>query len=194
MSYYIGHCWPTPNNTQVDRSLVLTKGKEAVAKLLIELQVRKSTADAKGSRGFYTNLTKPIQGWEGEIRDIVLRKKLVRFWYHPFISDINTILFLASQNIRPAEYSLRGWQSRLEGVSRTPESTLKCLIPKRPNLVIFIRTKFGGFYLFLGSILSAVPLLSALWIRPQKIAIFFLPLRGPPFWGSTCHVSVVYIV
>ena len=68
----------THPKTQVDRSLVLTKGKEAVAKLLIELQVRKSTADAKGSREFYTNLTKPIQGWDGEIRDIVLRKKLVR--------------------------------------------------------------------------------------------------------------------
>ena len=64
--------------SQVDRSLVLSKGKEAVAKLLIELQVRKSTADAKGSREYYNNLTKPIQGWEGEIRDIVLRKKLVR--------------------------------------------------------------------------------------------------------------------
>ena len=65
--------------TQVDRSLVLSKGKEVVAKLLIELQVRKSTADAIGSREFYNNLTEPIQGWEGEIRDIVLRKKLVRF-------------------------------------------------------------------------------------------------------------------
>jgi len=63
---------------RVDRSLVLSKGKEAVAKLLIELQVRKSTADATGSREFYNSLTKPIQGWEGEIRDIVLRKKLPR--------------------------------------------------------------------------------------------------------------------
>jgi hypothetical protein len=65
--------------TQVDRSLVLSKGKRAVAKLLIELQVRKSTADAKGSREFYNNLTKPIQGWEGEIRDFVLQKKQVGF-------------------------------------------------------------------------------------------------------------------
>jgi len=63
---------------RVDRSLVLSKGKSAVAKLLIDLQVRKSTADGKGSREFYSNLTKPIQGWEGEIRDIVLRKKLPR--------------------------------------------------------------------------------------------------------------------
>lgn len=63
---------------QVDRSLVLSRGREAVGKLLIELQVRKSTADAIGSREFYTNLTKPIAGWEGEIRNLVLKKKLVR--------------------------------------------------------------------------------------------------------------------
>lgn len=92
MSYYIGHCWPPPN-TQVDRSLVLSKGKAAVAKLLIELQVRKSTADAKGSREFYNNLTRPIPGWEGEIRDIVLRKKLVRFWYLMFSSSIFILFF-----------------------------------------------------------------------------------------------------
>lgn len=58
---------------------MLSKGREAVGKLLVELQVRKSTADAAGAREFYTNLTKPLSGWEGEIRDVVLRKKLVRF-------------------------------------------------------------------------------------------------------------------
>ncbi|TFK42589.1 aflatoxin-detoxifizyme [Crucibulum laeve] len=63
---------------RVDRSLVLAKGKDVVGKLLIDLQVRKSTADGAGSREFYTNLTKPITGWEGEIRDIVLQKKLPR--------------------------------------------------------------------------------------------------------------------
>ncbi|KJA27223.1 hypothetical protein HYPSUDRAFT_35833 [Hypholoma sublateritium FD-334 SS-4] len=63
---------------RVDRSLVLSKGREAAGKLLIELQVRKSTADAAGSREYYTNLTKPLVGWEGEIRDLVLRKKLPR--------------------------------------------------------------------------------------------------------------------
>jgi dipeptidyl-peptidase-3 len=63
---------------RVDRSLVLSKGREAAGKLLVELQVRKSTADAVGSREFYTNLTKPLDGWEGELRDLVLRKKLPR--------------------------------------------------------------------------------------------------------------------
>ncbi|KAF8201843.1 aflatoxin-detoxifizyme [Pholiota molesta] len=63
---------------RVDRSLVLSKGREAAGKLLVELQVRKSTADAAGAREFYTKLTKPIPGWEGEIRDLVLRKKLPR--------------------------------------------------------------------------------------------------------------------
>jgi len=55
----------------------LTKGKEVTGRLLIELQVRKSTADGKGAKEFYTELTKPFPGWEGEIRDLVLKKKLV---------------------------------------------------------------------------------------------------------------------
>jgi dipeptidyl-peptidase-3 len=56
---------------------VLKQGRQAAGNLLIELQVRKSTADAAGAREFYTKLTKPIPGWEGEIRNIVLQKKLV---------------------------------------------------------------------------------------------------------------------
>jgi dipeptidyl-peptidase III len=44
---------------------------------LIELQVRKSTADGAGAREFYNKLTTPIEGWEGEIRDVVLKKKMV---------------------------------------------------------------------------------------------------------------------
>ncbi|KAL0570305.1 hypothetical protein V5O48_011656 [Marasmius crinis-equi] len=63
---------------RVDREAVLTKGKDVAGKLLIELQVRKSTADGAGAREFYTALTKPIAGWEGEIRDLVLCKKLPR--------------------------------------------------------------------------------------------------------------------
>ncbi|KAF8894608.1 aflatoxin-detoxifizyme [Infundibulicybe gibba] len=63
---------------RVDRDAVLTRGRDAVGKLLVELQVRKSTADGPGSREYYTNLTKPIAGWEGEIRDLVLKKKLPR--------------------------------------------------------------------------------------------------------------------
>lgn len=61
----------------MDRDLVLTKGREVAGKLLIELQVRKSTADGPGARKFYNDLTKPIDGWEGEIRDVVLAKKQV---------------------------------------------------------------------------------------------------------------------
>lgn len=55
---------------------MLSKGQDVVGKLLVELQVRKSTADGAGSREYYTDLTKPIAGWEREIRDVVLRKKL----------------------------------------------------------------------------------------------------------------------
>jgi dipeptidyl-peptidase-3 len=73
---------------------VLTKGREAAGKLLVELQVRKSTADAAGSREFYTNLTKPLAGWEGEIRDLVLKKKLVCPG-RPFLSTLAiNVIFL----------------------------------------------------------------------------------------------------
>jgi len=73
-----------PDNTlenlhiRLDRNKVLTKGKEVTGRLLIELQVRKSTADGKGAKEFYTELTKPSPEWEGEIRDLVLKKKLPR--------------------------------------------------------------------------------------------------------------------
>jgi dipeptidyl-peptidase III len=63
---------------RVDREKVLSHGKEASGKLLVELQVRKSTADGAGAREYYTNLTKPSDHWAGEIRDLVLKKKLVR--------------------------------------------------------------------------------------------------------------------
>lgn len=56
----------------------MTKGKEVAGQLLVELQVRKSTADGAGAREFYTALTSPLPGWDGKIRDIVLKKKLVR--------------------------------------------------------------------------------------------------------------------
>lgn len=63
---------------QVDREKVLKEGKDVAGKLLLELQVRKSTADGAGAREFYTTLTTPISGWDGEVRDIVLKKKLPR--------------------------------------------------------------------------------------------------------------------
>jgi dipeptidyl-peptidase-3 len=63
---------------RVDRAKVLSHGKTVAGKLLVELQVRKSTADGAGAREFYTRLTTPLPGWEGEIRDLVLKKKLPR--------------------------------------------------------------------------------------------------------------------
>ena len=62
---------------RVDREKVLKEGRDAVGKLLVNIQVRKSTADGPGAREYYTELTTPIAGWEGELRDLVLRKKLV---------------------------------------------------------------------------------------------------------------------
>lgn len=70
----------TARCVQVDKDKVLTHGREVAGKLLVELQVRKSTADGPGARKYYTELTTPLPGWEGEIRDLVLKKKLVRAW------------------------------------------------------------------------------------------------------------------
>ena len=49
-----------------------------MGKLLLELQVRKSTADGEGAREYYEKLTNPLPGWEGELRDLVIAKKQVR--------------------------------------------------------------------------------------------------------------------
>lgn len=62
---------------QVDRKKVLSHGKEVIGKLLIDLQVRKSTADGAGARQFYTQLTTPLPSWDKDIRDVVLKKKTV---------------------------------------------------------------------------------------------------------------------
>ena len=63
---------------RVDRDKVLKEGQAVMGKLLIELQVRKSTADGTGARTFYNELTTPLPGWDGEIRDLVLKKKQPR--------------------------------------------------------------------------------------------------------------------
>ncbi|KZP11993.1 aflatoxin-detoxifizyme [Athelia psychrophila] len=60
---------------RVDRGKVLSRGKDVAGKLLIELQVRRSTADF-GAKQFYNTLTTPLPGWDGEIRDLVVKKKL----------------------------------------------------------------------------------------------------------------------
>ncbi|KAG1731884.1 peptidase family M49-domain-containing protein [Suillus lakei] len=63
---------------RLDRQKCLARGQDVAGKLLIDLQVRKSTADGAGARDFYTKLTTPLPGWDGEIRDIVLKKKQPR--------------------------------------------------------------------------------------------------------------------
>lgn len=50
-----------------------------MGKLLLELQTRKSTADGEGAREFYTELTDPLPSWGGELRDLVIAKKQVRW-------------------------------------------------------------------------------------------------------------------
>ncbi|KAG8746386.1 hypothetical protein FRC10_005097 [Ceratobasidium sp. 414] len=62
----------------LDRAKVLKDGHAAIGRLLVDLQVRKSTADGEGAREFYEKLTTPRPGWAGEIRDVVLAKKQPR--------------------------------------------------------------------------------------------------------------------
>ncbi|CAK5277698.1 unnamed protein product [Mycena citricolor] len=63
---------------KVDRSRVLSEGKSVMGKLLVELQVRKSTADGASARDFYTQLTTPLDTFTAEVRNLVLKKKLPR--------------------------------------------------------------------------------------------------------------------
>ncbi|KAJ6596888.1 aflatoxin-detoxifizyme [Mycena vulgaris] len=63
---------------RVNRSRALSEGKTVMGKLLVELQVRKSTADGAGARQYYTNLTTPMDVFTPELRNLVLKKKLAR--------------------------------------------------------------------------------------------------------------------
>jgi dipeptidyl-peptidase III len=61
--------------------------------LLINLQVRKSTADAEGAKTFYEDLTEPIDEWTRELRQLVLFKKqprkiFVQVWIHAYCCSI----------------------------------------------------------------------------------------------------------
>jgi len=81
----------------------LTKGREVAGKLLIELQVRKSTADGAGAREYYNSLTTPLQGWEGEIRNIVLAKKQPRkIFVQPNTFLVNGEVQLKEYDMTPA--------------------------------------------------------------------------------------------
>ncbi|KAH9043246.1 aflatoxin-detoxifizyme [Lactarius pseudohatsudake] len=80
---------------RVDREKVLSQGKEVVGTLLVDLQVRKSTADGAGARQFYTQLTTPLPGWDKDIRDIVLKKKVARKLFvqpNTFVQDGEVVL------------------------------------------------------------------------------------------------------
>ncbi|GAA6057587.1 hypothetical protein JCM3770_005398 [Rhodotorula araucariae] len=65
-------------HAKVDREACLARGKEVMGRLLLEIQVRKSTGDGPGATKFYKELTKPDQQWIDELRPLVLAKKLPR--------------------------------------------------------------------------------------------------------------------
>ena len=90
----------------------MKEGRTAAGKLLIDLQVRKSTADGAGARKFYTELTTPLPGWDGEIRDIVLKKKLVcpPLQYTPYNNVYSCILLSlarSSSNLTPSSMATK---------------------------------------------------------------------------------------
>ncbi|KAI9509375.1 aflatoxin-detoxifizyme [Russula earlei] len=90
---------------RVDRERALSHGKEVVGKLLVDLQVRKSTADGAGARQFYTQLTTPLPGWDKDIRDIVLKKKTPRKLFvqpNTFIQDGDGEVVLRDYPLTPA--------------------------------------------------------------------------------------------
>lgn len=89
----------------MDRTKVLFHGRDIVGKLLVELQVRKSTADGPGAKEYYTKLTTPLPGWDGEIRDLVLKKKLPRKIF------VQSNTFMVNDEVQLKEYPLT-----LEGV------------------------------------------------------------------------------
>ncbi|KAA1076581.1 hypothetical protein PGT21_012279 [Puccinia graminis f. sp. tritici] len=81
---------------RVDKQKVLEHGKEIVGKLLVEIQIRKSIADAKGAEKFYTELTTPPdQLWETELRDLVIKKKQPR---KIFVQPNTTIIHPSSSS------------------------------------------------------------------------------------------------
>jgi dipeptidyl-peptidase III len=80
---------------RVDREKVLSKGREVAGKLLVELQVRKSTADGAGARKFYADLTRPTAGYETDLRDFVLKKRQPRKIFvqpNTFVQDDDVVL------------------------------------------------------------------------------------------------------
>ncbi|KAJ7940644.1 aflatoxin-detoxifizyme [Mycena leptocephala] len=90
---------------RVNRSRVLSEGKTVMGKLLVELQVRKSTADGAGARQYYTDLTNPMDLFTtAEVRNLVLKKKLPRkiFQQPNLIIDANGDVQLKEYPLTPA--------------------------------------------------------------------------------------------
>ncbi|GAA5906487.1 hypothetical protein JCM5296_003782 [Sporobolomyces johnsonii] len=92
---------------RVDRDAVLKRGKEVMGKLLLEIQVRKSTGDGPGATEFYKKLTKPSDHWVEKLRPLVLAKKLPR---KIFVQPTTSI------NAATGEVELKEYPVTVEGV------------------------------------------------------------------------------
>lgn len=102
---------------RVDREALVKHGKQSMGKLLVRLQVPKSIADGEGARQFYEALTTPPASWDGELRDFVLSKRLVRLGFRPFVCYVLTIMFEAAARNCAAHDCDRGRKGGFERVS-----------------------------------------------------------------------------
>lgn len=93
---------------KLDRSKILTAGREAVGKYLQKLHVYKSTADVETGSKFYVDMTTVgLDFWGTKVRDIVLKNKQPR----KVFVQANTTLDEASGKV-----SIKHYEASLVGI------------------------------------------------------------------------------
>ena len=76
-----------------------------------------------------------------------------------------------------------------QGQKRAPESTPRCLIQKRSNFAIFIRTILANFYPNLAPCLRQTQYLSEFRIRPSNFVFFSIFWPFPHCGPSLCLLA-----
>ncbi|KAF5676058.1 dipeptidyl-peptidase III [Fusarium denticulatum] len=93
---------------KLDRSKILTAGRDAVAKYLQKLHIYKSTADVKTGTDFYVHMTTvDTEFWGKKVRDVVLKNKQPR----KVFVQANTSLDEASGKV-----SIKHYEASLNGM------------------------------------------------------------------------------
>ncbi|KAF7363442.1 Dipeptidyl peptidase 3 [Mycena sanguinolenta] len=117
---------------RVDRSRALSEGKAVMGKLLVELQVRKSTADGAGARQYYTDLTNPMEVFSRpEVRNLVLTKKLVNICSLHSFPDYADLLHKARKIfVQPNLYIDANGDVQLKEYPLTPAGVIESWIER----------------------------------------------------------------